>query len=108
MTDAPRTDRVLPLKGPALFLLGIVGFGFTLRAQVDPDLWGHLRFGQYFLESGLPPLPDIFSYASAGPWIDHEWLCEIIYFTAWRSLGDFGYYLIKVAAGVIPLLAEIM
>ena len=78
-----------------------MGVGFTLRPQVDPDLWGHLRFGQYFLEVGLPPQPDIFSYASTETWIDHEWLCEILYFLAWRSMGDFGYYLVKAVAGMI-------
>lgn len=75
--------------------------GFTLRPQVDPDLWGHIRFGQYFLEVGLPPQPDIFSYASTEPWIDHEWLCEVMYFLAWQNLGNFGYYLVKAAAGAV-------
>lgn len=78
-----------------------MGVGSTLRSDVDPDLWGHLRFGRYFLEYGLPPLPDIFSYASTGPWIDHEWLCEVFYYLAWQSMGEAGYFLVKAAFGAI-------
>lgn len=85
----------------ALVLLALLGIGFTVRPEPDPDLWGHLRFGQYSIEAGLPPQPDIFSYASDVPWVNHEWLSEIVYFLAWKNLGDAGYFLIKAICGVI-------
>lgn len=78
------------------FLLLAASLPICLRFFPDPDLWGHLRFGRYFLEAGPPPQPDIFSYAADGLWIDHEWLCEILFFLAWRNFGGTGILLMKI------------
>lgn len=45
----------------------------------DPDLWGHIRFGQRTLSLGLERV-DPFSYLTAGhAWINHEWLSEVVF-----------------------------
>lgn len=43
---------------------------------VDPDLWGHVRYGEDALASGLPRTTT-YSYLAEGyPWINHEILAE--------------------------------
>ncbi len=45
----------------------------------DPDLWGHLRFGLDIWRAGAVEIPDVYSYLSGDrPWINHEWLAEVI------------------------------
>jgi hypothetical protein len=49
-------------------------FSFNIA---DPDLWGHVRYGQHMLEQGFIFVTDPYSYLSGGfPWINHELLCE--------------------------------
>ncbi len=64
----------------------------------DPDLWGHLRFGQAALASGHVIARDTYSYSVAGGlWRNHEWLTEIIMAIAYNSLGVVGLKLWKFA-----------
>jgi hypothetical protein len=51
---------------------------------VDPDLWGHLRFGLDFLATGALPAVDPYSFTQDKPWINHEWLSEAIFGLAYR------------------------
>jgi len=45
----------------------------------DPDLWGHIRFGQRTLAHGIERV-DPFSYLTAGHgWINHELLSEVAF-----------------------------
>src|SRR5580704_13162785 len=74
----------------------------------DPDLWGHLRFGQAALASGHVIARDTYSYSVAGGlWRNHEWLTEIIMALAYNSLGVIGLKLWKFAcvAATMVLLA---
>ncbi len=70
---------------------GIVLFGLlamTARNAIDPDLWWHLRTGQWIMETGQIPHFDPFSFTRAGaPWVSHEWLSEIAFFELWKHLG---------------------
>ncbi len=43
----------------------------------DPDLWGHVRYGDDMLRQGRIFDTDPYSYLSDGfPWVNHELLCE--------------------------------
>lgn len=49
--------------------------------DADTDLWGHIQFGKEILEKGFIPKFDSYSYTANGvPWINHEWLTEVIFF----------------------------
>jgi tetratricopeptide (TPR) repeat protein len=54
----------------------------TLASNVeikDMDLWLHLASGQFILEHRYVPDVDIFSATIAGkPWLNHEWLFQIV------------------------------
>jgi hypothetical protein len=53
----------------------------------DPDIWGHVKFGQDILQSGSITDRDPYSYLTSGQvWINHEWLAEVI-FAAVFALG---------------------
>src|SRR5690349_2058647 len=44
----------------------------------DPDLWGHIVFGQHILQSGSLPRTEIYSWTAQGqPWVNHECLAEL-------------------------------
>jgi hypothetical protein len=70
---------------------GILLFGLlamTARNAVDPDLWWHLRTGQWIAETGHIPHSDPFSFTRAGqPWISHEWLSELAFYELWKHGG---------------------
>jgi hypothetical protein len=67
----------------AILFFGLLAM--TARNAVDPDLWWHLRTGQWIVESHGIPHSDPFSFTRAGhAWISHEWLSEVIFFELCR------------------------
>src|SRR5262245_1608402 len=73
-----------------------VGFFMAARAHADPDLWGHVRFGQDLLSSGIPET-DSYSYLTEGyPWINHELFAEILFGALFNGLGVAGLVGLKV------------
>ncbi len=69
--------RTEPLARPLLLCLAAT-FAVVFTYNIaDPDLWGHVRYGQHMLERGHIFATDPYSYLSHGvPWINHELLCE--------------------------------
>ena len=60
----------------------------TARNAVDPDLWWHLRTGQWIVETGHVPHSDPFSFTRAGhAWVSHEWLSEVVFYELWKHGG---------------------
>src|ERR1700692_4722529 len=71
---------------PVILTLGLLGM--TARPATDPDLWWHLRTGQWIVESGHVPHSDPFSFTRAGhAWISHEWLSEVAFYELWKHGG---------------------
>ena len=69
-----------------VLLLGL--FGMTARPATDPDLWWHLRTGQWIVETGHVPHSDPFSFTRAGhAWVSHEWLSEVVFYELWKHGG---------------------
>ena len=72
------------------------------RNVVDPDIWWHLKTGEYIATHKEVPHTDPFSYTRAGqPWIAHEWLSELVIFGIYRAAGWGG--LVVVFAAVVSL-----
>lgn len=72
----------------------VVAIGIAVQLRVDADLWGHLRFGLDSLESGLRS-DDPYSFTQDVPWINHEWLSELLTALAYRSAGVIGLSILK-------------
>jgi hypothetical protein len=68
----------------------------------DPDLWGHIVFGQKMLQAHAIPKTEIYSWTAAGqPWINHEWMAELALGGAHALLGGSGVLLLKVFVGLL-------
>jgi hypothetical protein len=71
---------------------------------VDPDLWGHLRFGLDTLNNGYLARQDPYAYTTAGQvWINHEWLAEVIFALVWRAGGNLGLIILKDLVEILTL-----
>jgi hypothetical protein len=71
---------------PVTLLLGLLAM--TARPATDPDLWWHLRTGQWIVENLRIPHSDPFSFTRAGhPWVAHEWLSDVVFFELWKHAG---------------------
>jgi hypothetical protein len=66
-------------------------------AGADADLWGHVRFGQDLLASHRVVVPDTYSFTSDKPWINHEWLAEVVMASAFAAGGPLGLNLLRIA-----------
>lgn len=91
---------------PALILV-VIAIA-DLNRLADPDLWGHVRFGQAVLSAGHIVWRDPYSYSAPGHlWLNHEWLSELIMGTLYNHLGVFGLKLMKLgcAAVIVVFLA---
>jgi hypothetical protein len=90
------------------FLRGVVLLGIVLMLSWttgDPDLWGHVRFGQDMMAAGTVRLPETYSFTSDRPWINHEWLAEVAMAASFGWFGAIGLNLLRIAivASVLAL-----
>src|SRR5262245_47049119 len=83
-------------------LLAVVAVAL-LGTTADPDLWGHVRFGQDILASGELPRSDTYSFTSNRPWINHEWLAETAMALAFQSGGASGLNLLRLVLIALTL-----
>src|SRR5258706_151295 len=82
---------------PAVLFFGLLAM--TARPAVDPDLWWHLRTGQWIMETGHIPHVDPFSFTRAGnPWVAHEWLSEVTFYGIWKYSGEAGLIIFSAIA----------
>jgi hypothetical protein len=80
-----------------LFVLGALALAFS-RTWADPDLWGHVRFGQDLWATGRIVRPDPYSYLTGDrPWVNHEWASEAIFYAVFAAFGPSGLIATKLA-----------
>ncbi len=79
----------------AVFLL--LGFMANLEIK-DLDLWLHLGTGRHIVTHGMHvPSADILSYTIAGkPWVNHEWLFQVLVYLIHRQWGPEGLITMQV------------
>ena len=96
MTRSRRSIR------PAPFLL-LVGFGLFWFSDTiaDPDLWGHVRFGQDMIRARSIIQNDNYAYTNRqSTWVNHEWLSEVIFAVLYNEWGPVGLIVFKVAVSL--------
>ena len=82
----------------AILFLGL--FSMAVRNVTDPDVWWHLKTGQFIAAHKAVPHTDPFSYTRSGaPWVAHEWLTDLLVYQLHRAFGWSG--LIVIFAAVI-------
>jgi hypothetical protein len=88
------------LETRRIFILILVSGLFLVGARnvSDPDLWWHLKTGQYIIAHKTVPHADAFSYTRGGqPWVAHEWLSELFLYGLYRRGGWAGLILVFAA-----------
>ena len=65
--------------------------------RADADLWGHLRFGLDILRDHALTTLDPYSFTQDKPWVNHEWLSELLMGVAWRLGGSTGLIALKAS-----------
>jgi len=84
-----------------LCVLCLAVFQFS-ENTADPDLWGHVLFGQQAVQTGGLMKTDPYSWTANGhEWMNHEVVAEIALGWAHRWLGGTGLLLLKMAAGLL-------
>ena len=65
---------------------------------VDPDIWWHLRTGQWIVEHAQVPATDPFSaYGMGKPWVAYSWLFEILVYALFTKFGLMGILVFTVS-----------
>lgn len=58
------------------------------RQLYDPDVWLHLKTGEYILREKAVPTADPFSFTLEGKsWINHSWLTQVIFYLVFSCCG---------------------
>jgi len=69
---------------------------------VDPDIWWHLRTGQWIADHAQVPATDSFSaYGSGKPWVAFSWLFEILVYALFTKLGLMGILVFTVSMSLL-------
>ena len=69
----------------ALFAIALLVI--AVRHTTDPDLWWHLRTGEYILANGIPRT-DVFSFTVPDHrWVTHEWLTQVFMWLVFQAGG---------------------
>jgi hypothetical protein len=67
---------------------------YAINPIIDPDIWWHLRTGQWIVDHGTVPSVDPFSTYGAGrAWVVYSWLFEVIVYGLYRAFGLVGIVL---------------
>ena len=68
------------------------------QAVLDPDIWWHLRTGQWIVEHGRVPATDPFStFGHERAWVAYSWLFEVVVFGISRGSGLLGIWIFRAA-----------
>ncbi|HEY6040666.1 MAG TPA: hypothetical protein VIX58_00930 [Anaerolineae bacterium] len=97
----------LSLRGLFTGVFILLFFYIAIGNLLDPDLWWHLRTGQFIVETHTIPHADIFSFTRAGnEWVTHEWLTEVIMYGVYSAFGIGGLILLfsALATGAFTIL----
>jgi hypothetical protein len=87
------------------FLTGVVAITCAYTTRIaDPDLWGHLLYGRFFLENGVMGIRDPYSYtANDSIWHVHEYLSQILLSLVYERGGVTGLILLKCAIACLTM-----
>jgi hypothetical protein len=84
-------------------ILPLYALAFNQFALItaDTDLWGHIKFGEELWAQQSFPTTNIYSYTAPNhPWINHEWLAELIFYGIYSVSGSTGLLIFKCVLGL--------
>jgi hypothetical protein len=79
----------------------------SAQPVIDPDIWWHLRTGQWIVQHGTVPTVDSFTWSETGrPWIAYSWLFDVVVYGLYAAAGIRGllvYEFVLVLATLVAL-----
>ncbi|HZU38465.1 MAG TPA: hypothetical protein VFA18_21250 [Gemmataceae bacterium] len=96
------------LAGPTFMLVAVYAIPIivALRPVADPDIWWHLRAGQWICEHQALPVTDPFSsWGADKPWIAYSWLFEVLVYRLYETWGLTGIVLYRLALSLAVVAA---
>ena len=97
--DRSRFDAVRDAAVPAVLLFVLVLR--TAGAVSDPDTFWHLATGRQLTRGWAFTGPDPLSPFTTGTWVRHQWLPDLLFFSAQRTGGD------ALVAWLLPLMTAL-
>ncbi len=86
----------------AIFILTIFMANLEIK---DLDIWLHLGMGQTIVTNGYVPDRDVLSCTIAGkPWVNHEWLFQILVYYCFKLAGPDGLITMQVIVVALTML----
>src|SRR3990167_9596253 len=88
----------------SILVIIVIFILFAIKSYflLDPDFGWHIKMGEFILNSGIP-LTDPFSYTMPSyPFVDHEWLTNILVFLGYKNIGWVG---LGIAFSLITVLS---
>lgn len=94
-TKALQAPSVHALSLLFLILLAFL-LGFSFPSTYDPDIWWHLKTGEWITTHGEVPWEDPFGANTAGVrWVAYSWLAEVLFYHVDRLDPVFGLRFIQ-------------
>ena len=86
-----------------LFILGCALFVVAVSIwNADPDVFWHLKVGEWIATYHAVPKTDIYSWTAHGqPWTDHEWGWELLIYWIYRYAGVIGLWGLVLILGTL-------
>jgi hypothetical protein len=110
---AAKDQRTTQTASPTLRLLMLAAlYAIPLLVAVrpvgepvlDPDIWWHLRVGQWVVENQGVPDRDPFSQLDR-PWVAYSWLYEVLVFGLYKAFGLLGIVVYRSVMAVAVVAA---
>lgn len=102
-TASSNTVPLVPrwLHNGILFLLTLVAANLLAWRSIEPDLWGHIQYGEDWIHTGAMPQTATHTYSTPDhPWVNHENLFELAVAFGQRSIGGYGLMIFKCMSGL--------
>ncbi|MFN2581708.1 MAG: hypothetical protein ABR498_03085 [Candidatus Dormibacteria bacterium] len=91
------TPRNLVLTGMMVGILAVL-----VRRAGDPDIFWHLRTAEWMLDNHAFPPHDLYTFTvSTHPWLDHDYLAELLIAVLYRIQG---FTLVSIVFGAVTWL----
>ncbi|HOY68116.1 MAG TPA: hypothetical protein PLP29_14630 [Candidatus Ozemobacteraceae bacterium] len=89
----------VPFPRPLLLLWLLLAVPLAWSVGVDADLFFHVLTGLRILADGAVPPVDAWSFTAAGsPWMNHQWLTQLLLGWLWQNAGNPGLLLYRMIA----------
>lgn len=90
-------------------IIVIFTFFFCGHSVADPDIWWHLKDAQILVQQHHWVRADQFSYTVTGsPWVNSEWLSEVMFYGAWRVGGLAGLFILYTAMAELIMVGTLL